>query len=200
MARVMPGLSRGGVPAVPKLGTWGSSCIWRPMPWPTNCRMTEKPAFSTCFWIAEEMSQVTARLRLADADVQRFLGDLDQAVVLLADLAHADRDADIRPEAVKHQAEVEADHVAGGDPAVAGDAVHRLVVDGHADRLREAVVAQKAGDGAAVSDELVGDAVQVRSAYAWRAGVLQGRQHRREQAARAGHQIDLVLGLEVDHV
>ena len=27
--------------ASPKFGTCGSSCIWRPVPWPTNWRTTE---------------------------------------------------------------------------------------------------------------------------------------------------------------
>src|SRR5260370_637100 len=44
IARVIPVFRFGGVPGTPKLGTWGSSCIWLPIPWPTNCRWTRKPA------------------------------------------------------------------------------------------------------------------------------------------------------------
>src|SRR5207247_995985 len=116
MARVMPGFRRGGVPGWPKLGTCGSSCICRPIPWPT-------------------------------------------------------------------------DRVAAGVLAVAGDAVHRLVVDGHADRARKPVVAEEAGRGATGADELVGDLVQLDGPRARLAGRRQRRQHRGQQLPSTGHEV-----------
>ena len=40
-AMTSPLLTRSRRPGGPALGTCGSSCIWRPVPWPTNCRTTE---------------------------------------------------------------------------------------------------------------------------------------------------------------
>src|SRR5262249_17805323 len=37
---------------LPKFGTCGSSCIWRPVPWPTNCLTTENPRDSARLWMA----------------------------------------------------------------------------------------------------------------------------------------------------
>src|SRR5688572_5539793 len=45
-AMTRPGLSRFPDPAEPKFGTCGSSCICRPVPWPTNWRTTEYPCNS----------------------------------------------------------------------------------------------------------------------------------------------------------
>src|SRR5207244_7994015 len=85
------------------------------------------------------------------------------------------------------------------DLPVARDAVHRLIVDGDADRAGEPVIAEKAGRGPALPDQLVGDAVELDRFDPRLARLLEGWQDRREQAARAGHQVALVGGLEVDH-
>src|SRR5262245_45591384 len=102
-----------------------------------------------------DVAQVASRTRLVDADVKRLLGDLEQPPRLGRDLADPDRDADVGPETFEHKAEVEADQVPVSDLAVARDAVDRLVVDGHADRARKAVVAKEAGGRPAIADELV---------------------------------------------
>lgn len=47
MAMHIPGTRRGPRPALPKLGTSGSSCSSLPTPWPTKVRTTEKPFSST---------------------------------------------------------------------------------------------------------------------------------------------------------
>src|SRR6516162_4740207 len=49
MAIVMPGRSFGDDLPSTKFGTWGSSCIERPTPCPTNSRTTLNPLFSTYF-------------------------------------------------------------------------------------------------------------------------------------------------------
>src|SRR5262249_11886880 len=56
MATTMPGLSCGPWPGSPKFGICGSSCRFRPIPWPTNARTTPKPCASTCLCTAWEMS------------------------------------------------------------------------------------------------------------------------------------------------
>src|ERR1700704_760400 len=77
--------------------------------------------------------------------------------------------------------------------------MHRLVVDRDADRAWEAVVAEEAGGRPTVADELFGDAVELDRLDPGHARLLQGRKHRREQAARTGHEVDFVGGFEVDH-
>src|SRR3989475_4287921 len=47
MATTMPFLSCGPWPGSPKFGICGSSCRFRPIPWPTNARTTPKPWAST---------------------------------------------------------------------------------------------------------------------------------------------------------
>src|SRR3989442_7765578 len=56
MASTMPALSWGPWPGSPKFGICGSSCRFRPIPWPTNARTTPKPWASTCRCTAWEMS------------------------------------------------------------------------------------------------------------------------------------------------
>src|SRR5438094_700679 len=146
-----------------------------------------------------DVAQVAAWPGLVDADVQGLLGHLQQAGRAGSDLADADGDADVRPEPLQDQAQVEADQVALGDLAVPRDAMDGLVVDRDADRAREAVVAQEARGGAPLSDQAVGDAIELDRLDPRLACVLQRGQHRRKQAARAGHEVDLVGCLEVDH-
>ena len=146
-----------------------------------------------------DVPQESVRARLVDAHVQGLLGDLDQAGCLGRDVPHTDSDADVRPEPLEDQPEVQAHQVTAGDLAVAGDAVHRFVVDGDAYRARVAVVAQESGRRPALPDQAVGDAVEHDRLDPGLAGIAQRRQHRREQAARSGHQVDLVGGFEVDH-
>ena len=52
----MPSSSTMPRPASPKFGTWGSSCIWRPIPWPTSDRITDRPSRSTRSCTAWETS------------------------------------------------------------------------------------------------------------------------------------------------
>ena len=52
----MPSASSGPVPGSPKFGICGSSCICRPIPWPTRARITENPSASTRRWTAAETS------------------------------------------------------------------------------------------------------------------------------------------------
>jgi hypothetical protein len=56
IARVMPSTSSGPVPGSPWLGICGSSCISRPIPWPTRLLITCRPSDSTRRWIAAETS------------------------------------------------------------------------------------------------------------------------------------------------
>ena len=66
-------------------GTCGSSCISRPMPWPTRSRTTAKPAAST--WLCTAWRDVADRgcpsTRLRDARVQRLARDLEQPLRLV---------------------------------------------------------------------------------------------------------------------
>src|SRR5437016_319468 len=48
IASTCPAISRGPRSGGPKFGTCGSSCIWRPMPWPSSSRTTEYPCRSAC--------------------------------------------------------------------------------------------------------------------------------------------------------
>ena len=56
IASTVPSSSSGPRPGSPKFGTCGSSCISRPIPWPTRVRITDSPFDSTERWIALETS------------------------------------------------------------------------------------------------------------------------------------------------
>src|SRR4029077_4379689 len=146
-----------------------------------------------------DVPQVAAWTGIVDSYVQGLLGDLQQAGSLGRDLAGAHGDAHVGPESFQDEPQVEADQVALGHLAVAWDAVDGLVVDRDADRAGEPVVAEEARGRAPISDQPVGDPVQLDGLDARPAGLPEGGQGGREQAARAGHEVDFVLGLENDH-
>ena len=119
-----------------------------------------------------DVAQVAAWPGLGDADVECLLGHLQQPGRLRGDLARADRDTDVRPKSLQDQAQIQADQVAVGDLAVAGDAMDRLVVDRDADRARKSVVAQETRGGAALADQAVGDPVELDGLDPGHAGLL----------------------------
>ena len=134
-----------------------------------------------------------------DRHPETLLGDAHQPLRLGVDPAHPDRAAHVGPEAVQHQAEVEAHDVALGEAPLAGDAVHGLVVDRHADRVREAVVTEEARAGSGGADALLGEAVEVDGPNARADGLLQGVHDGLQGPSRPGHHLDLVRRLVVDH-
>src|SRR5258708_18848948 len=60
-------------------------------------------------------------------------------------------------------------------------------------------MAEECWRGAARPDEPVGDLVELDGLDPGLARLLEGREHGREQAARAGHEVDFVCGFQVDH-
>ena len=60
------------LPGGPQFGTWGSSCMAVPMPWPTYSRTTENPAASATSWTAWLMSERRLPSRMAASPFQRL--------------------------------------------------------------------------------------------------------------------------------
>ena len=158
----MPGSSCGPRPAVPKLGTCGSSCMSRPTPWPTRLRMTLKPSASTVVWTAFETSpRRPPGCAACDARVERRLGGGEQAGRLVRDLADRDRDGAVGHPAVLGHAHVDREHVAALERVGVGDAVDHHRVGRGADRAGEAAVALEGRGRALRDDEALGGLVEL---------------------------------------
>ena len=119
--------------ALTKLGTWGSSCISRPMPWPTKLSTTAQPMiadvgahfgghFAPALLVAHQL----------DRQLQHAAGDVEQMLDLGGDLADRQRDGRIAAPAGQLAAGVDADDVPFVQDARAGNAVHHFVVDRNA--------------------------------------------------------------------
>ena len=121
-----------------KLGTCGFSCMMRPMPWPTYCSTTLKPALSAWRCIRDGDLRPPAALRhFVDGDLQHLLADFDQPASLGADVADRHGDGGVGAPAVELAGGVDLDQVAVADFAVAGNAVDDLFVERDAGDGRE---------------------------------------------------------------
>ena len=100
-----------------------------------------------------DVADVVARPGGGDAEVERLAGGVDEPAHLRGGLAAGDRESAVRPPAIEDQPAVERDEVAVVDHLGAGDAVDHLLVDRHAERVGESVVAEEARDAVMVADE-----------------------------------------------
>ena len=124
MASTSPGRIQAPVPGSPKLGTWGGSWSFRPIPCPTNSRTTENPRASALRCTAAPMSPTRpARQRGRDPGGQRLPGGRHQPHGLGAPLPHQDglggvpvESTQDGPEVEPHQVPVPQDAALGGIP------------------------------------------------------------------------------------
>ena len=96
-----------------------------------------------------------------DRAAERLLGPLDQQPVLLGDLADQERRVGVAVDAADVRRDVDVDDVAVAQLGGVGDAVADHLVDRRAQRLGEALVAQRRGVGVVVEQELVADPVEL---------------------------------------
>ena len=115
-------------------------------------------------------------------------------------VAAGHRQPAVRPPAVQDQAAVERDQVTVSEPALTGNPVHHLVVDGHAERVGEALEAEKAGDAAVVADERLGLRIEIQGgeAGAHRGGEV--RQTAAQDPSGSAHALDLLGSFETETV
>jgi len=74
-----PGLEFRATVAGDEVGIWGSSCIWRPIPWPTNTRTTRIPRLRRSpEWPGDFLQVHAASPRRQWRPGQRPVGDLDE--------------------------------------------------------------------------------------------------------------------------
>ena len=82
-------------------------------------------------------------------------GDFHQFLRLFADLAHGIGARAVSDETLPGRAEIDGHDIAVVHGPPAGDPVNDFIVDGHAGRRRKAFIAQTAGHGAGLDDELM---------------------------------------------
>ena len=139
---------------------------------------TEARALRRASWIARPMSlHAAAGLNRVDALPHRFLGDLHELAAGVVDVADEERRVAVAVHAVEEDRDVAVDDVAVEEHAVVGDAVADDLVHRRAQRLREALVVQRARVAAACDARFVADAVELVGGDA--------RPHRRADLERA---------------
>ena len=125
-----------------------------------------------------DVADAVAGLGLGDAQVEGFLGDIQQALGLQVHLAHRVGAGVVSVETVHLGAGVNADNVAGADDdVVGGDAVDHGVVQADAGRTGETVEPLEIGGAAVLDNELIDELVQLPGRHAGLdvlAAVLQG--------------------------
>ncbi len=102
-----------------------------------------------------------ARRDGANASHHRLFGALDEPSGLLADRAGAEGGIGVAVHAADVGGDIDVHDVPVGDDRVIGDPVADHFVQRGAERFREAAVAESAGVGAVVAEELVADPVQL---------------------------------------
>ena len=100
--------------------------------------------------------------------------------------------------AVDDGAAIDRDHVAVGQDARAGDAVHHLVIHGDAGGRREAVIAEEVGRGSPFGDHARRRGVDVRGGRADDGGLASRGERGFDHDARARHDGHLRRGLVLD--
>ena len=132
------------------------------MPWPTKLRTTPKPLASACSWMARPISlNGWPGPHHGDGPVEALAGDLDQPPALLVDVADEEGGVGVAVDAVEVDRDVEVADVAVDERPVVGDAVADDLVHRRAQRLREAVVVERARVAAPVDAGLVADGVEL---------------------------------------
>ena len=143
---------------------------------------------------AADLVEARAGPHLVDALPQRFLRDLHEPAALVVDVADEEGRVAVAVHAVQVDRDVAVDDVAVEERAVVGDAVADHLVDRRAQRLREALVVQRARVAAARDARLVADAVELvgRHADLHRVGELE--QDLAPGAARGAHAVGELVG------
>src|SRR5947208_3009686 len=146
-----------------------------------------------------DVTDPVANAGLLDPDRQRLAGDVHQTLGLRRNLADADGEPGIGPEAAMDQAGVEAEQVPLPELAVGRNAMDHLVVDRRTDGVLVPLVANEPGNAVTRPDEAVGFAVEVEQGHAGPGHRLQVREGLTEDGARLPHQVDLGRRFVNDH-
>src|SRR5207237_3998884 len=93
-----------------------------------------------------DVADPVANVGLLDPDTQRLAGDVHQTLGLGRNLADADGESGIGPEAAVDQAGIEAEQVPLPELAVGRNAMDHLVVDRRTDGVLVPLVANEPGD------------------------------------------------------
>ena len=102
-----------------------------------------------------------ARSHHRDGPIEALAGDLDEPAALVVDVADEEGGVGVAVDAVEEDRDVEVADVAVDQRPVVGDAVADHLVHRGAERLREAVVVERARVAAAVDAGLVADGVEL---------------------------------------
>src|SRR5581483_4205619 len=145
-----------------------------------------------------DVADPIARPRLLDAAPERLFGNLDELLRRRRDLAGAHGQGRIADEALVGAAEVQADDVALLDHALAGYAMHDLVVYGDADGSRIALITEEGRDDAAPLELLAHQLIQLQLADTGADVFGQQLQHLGIDATGVAHDGHLLLSLEDD--
>ena len=144
-----------------------------------------------------DVAEMLAGRQFLDAEPHALEGHLGQALRLDAGLADEEHPAGVAVEAVLDHGDVDVDGVAGLQPAIAGNAVADDMIDGGADRFREAAVVQRRRDRALdVGDVVVADTVQFVGRDAGLDIISDHVEHVGRQAAGNSHLVLLVGSLD----
>ena len=151
------------MPAGPKLGTWGSSCIDA-----ADSVADELADDTEAFGLTElldgggDVAEATADLALLDGLFEGGFGDFEEPSGLRRDLSDGIGDGGIGVVAIDDDATVDGEDVAFFEDALGvGDSVDDLVVDRGAEGSGIAVVALEGRDGAQFGDLCDGDLFEV---------------------------------------
>ncbi len=113
-----------------------------------------------------DITEATSRPHGLNTATHSFMGDIGQPPGDDRRLADKEHSTGIAMKPVLDNGDVDIDYVPVLQPAVAGDAVANHVVDGGADRFREALVVQWCRHGIQCThDVLVADAVELAGRY-----------------------------------
>src|SRR5437588_10013358 len=146
-----------------------------------------------------DVPDVVAGVRLGDARVTRLLADVEQPPGLGRDLTDCEGVGAVRDKPVESDADVDRDEVAFLDAVVARDPVDDHRVRRDACGGREPTVALRRRDAAVVTDELLGDAVELARRDP-RLNLLPDQRDRLgDELAGARHPFNLRCRLPDDH-
>jgi hypothetical protein len=155
MVKVMPGSHDGGLRVV-VVGICRSVWNCSPMPWPMKARTTPKPGASAWSSMARPMSETGRPGRTASMPFHMHSsGDPTSSAALGVDVADEEGGVGVAVDAVEVDGHVEVHDVAVTHHPVVGDAVADDLVDRGAQRLREAVVVERAGVAPPLDAQLV---------------------------------------------
>ena len=137
-----------------------------------------------------DLVEGSARAHDRDGALEALAGDLDEAAALVVDVADQEGGVGVAVDAVEVDRDVEVADVAVDQRAVVGDAVADHLVDRGAQRLREAVVVERARVAPALDARLVADRVELVGGDPRTDGGAGEREHLAGGAPGAPHALD----------